>query len=62
MNTQTNTYRKGSLEARLIEALEACITNEGAVAERNHRYALQRLACITETAKAALAEIRKGGE
>lgn len=44
---------------RLADALTDCVTTPGALAERSHEYALRRLASITETARAALAEWSK---
>ena len=40
----------------MLAALEDCITEQGAIAERSHEYALQRLASINEVARAAIAK------
>lgn len=38
----------------LLEALQECLTFDGAVAERSHTRALERLQAINETARAAI--------
>jgi len=40
--------------AALVEALEACITSPGAMAERSHEFAMKRLRAISDHARAAL--------
>lgn len=51
----------GDVNARLIsaapelfEALQECITEKGAIAERNHAYAMRRLEAISTIAVAAI--------
>ena len=42
----------------LLEALEACLTDDGAAAERSHTMACRRLAAINEICRAAIAKAR----
>jgi len=44
---------------RLAEALRDCITEQGAMAERSHDFALRRLTFITGIAQIALAEYER---
>jgi len=46
--------------ADLLAALQFCITEEGATAERSHKFALQRLRAISEQARAAIDRATKG--
>ena len=55
-------FRKADAEMRLIAAapnllaaLEDCLTDDGAAAERSHTLACKRLAAINEIARAAIA-------
>ena len=42
----------------ITDALEQCITDEGATARKSHARAMQRLHYISEVARAALAKVR----
>jgi len=42
----------------LLAALEACLTDDGAAAERSHTMACRRLAAINEICRAAIAKAR----